>query len=446
MQKLIIKNFRQITEATIEIRDLMFLIGEQASGKSTIAKVVYFCKSLKQDFFDIITHLDKTDIQDVKRTLITTIQNKFAKYFGYTTRYADDFEIVYYFSEEKDYYVKLYKANSLQVRFSSDFWNEINNISRQAIYKAKKHKSQKYATFQLQDQADKTLLSNLIEMTSDLFCDKRNTLFFPAGRNITVSYPEQFQLLFFGSIATVPSSKASDVNTIDVTLMKEFFSYSKFLVDYFSDENHYLTTNSPLESYVKEKITYILQGTYKNDNGHERLFYQEESYVPLNLASSGQQEVIRLVQDLIYILQENESTSRIIEEPETHLFPAAQVALVQLITLVANYTGTQFIVTTHSPFIMTAFNNLLYYKKVMDVNTKAKNDVKEHFGTSSLNGMECESVGIDPNKFQAFALKTNGDTYCKSIFDKETNMIGDNYIDEFSETLYGDFDFMYSKI
>ena len=49
MQKLYIKNFRQITEAEIEIRDIMFLIGEQASGKSTIAKLIYFFKSLKQD-------------------------------------------------------------------------------------------------------------------------------------------------------------------------------------------------------------------------------------------------------------------------------------------------------------------------------------------------------------------------------------------------------------
>ena len=31
-------NFRQITQAELEIKDFLFLIGEQASGKSTIAK------------------------------------------------------------------------------------------------------------------------------------------------------------------------------------------------------------------------------------------------------------------------------------------------------------------------------------------------------------------------------------------------------------------------
>lgn len=54
MQKIIIKNFRQISYAEIEIKDFLFLIGEQASGKSTIAKLIYFFKSLKQDYFNLL--------------------------------------------------------------------------------------------------------------------------------------------------------------------------------------------------------------------------------------------------------------------------------------------------------------------------------------------------------------------------------------------------------
>jgi predicted ATP-dependent endonuclease of OLD family len=46
MQKLIVHNFRQISHAEIEIKEILFLIGEQASGKSTIAKLIYFFKSL----------------------------------------------------------------------------------------------------------------------------------------------------------------------------------------------------------------------------------------------------------------------------------------------------------------------------------------------------------------------------------------------------------------
>ncbi len=47
MQKIIIKNFGAIEYAEIEIKKVLVLIGEQASGKSTIAKLIYFFKSLR---------------------------------------------------------------------------------------------------------------------------------------------------------------------------------------------------------------------------------------------------------------------------------------------------------------------------------------------------------------------------------------------------------------
>ena len=56
MQKLIVHNFKQITHAEIEVKDFLLLIGPQASGKSTIAKLLYFFKLLQQFFLDIFKH------------------------------------------------------------------------------------------------------------------------------------------------------------------------------------------------------------------------------------------------------------------------------------------------------------------------------------------------------------------------------------------------------
>ncbi len=53
MQKLIIENFKQIAHAEIEVRDFLLLIGPQASGKSTIAKLIYFFKFLQQFYVDL---------------------------------------------------------------------------------------------------------------------------------------------------------------------------------------------------------------------------------------------------------------------------------------------------------------------------------------------------------------------------------------------------------
>ena len=42
LQRLEIKNFGPVKSASIEIRPALILIGQQASGKSTIAKLIYF--------------------------------------------------------------------------------------------------------------------------------------------------------------------------------------------------------------------------------------------------------------------------------------------------------------------------------------------------------------------------------------------------------------------
>ena len=46
MQKIVIKNFGPIEDAEIDIKKILVLIGEQASGKSTIAKLIYFLNYL----------------------------------------------------------------------------------------------------------------------------------------------------------------------------------------------------------------------------------------------------------------------------------------------------------------------------------------------------------------------------------------------------------------
>ena len=54
MQKIIVKDFGPIKNVEIEIGKITLLIGEQATGKSTISQLIYFFKSLKEDFFTLL--------------------------------------------------------------------------------------------------------------------------------------------------------------------------------------------------------------------------------------------------------------------------------------------------------------------------------------------------------------------------------------------------------
>lgn len=78
----------------------------------------------------------------------------------------------------------------------------------------------------------------------------------------------------------------------------------------------------------------ILQGEYVNREGEERLQLENGKYVRINFASSGQQEVVWILNVLFYYLLNNKKIYFIIEEPESHLFPNAQKLIAEFIALV----------------------------------------------------------------------------------------------------------------
>ncbi len=58
MHKICVKSFMTIREVEIELNNALLLIGEQASGKNTLGKLIYFFKSLY--LWILIKHLKCT--------------------------------------------------------------------------------------------------------------------------------------------------------------------------------------------------------------------------------------------------------------------------------------------------------------------------------------------------------------------------------------------------
>lgn len=449
MQKIIIKKFKQVSHAEIELRDFLFLIGEQASGKSTIAKLIYFFKSLKQEYISLAGQLEELTVPNFRTALIHSIQDKFNVYFGFTTRLDDEFEVTYYFSEEEGLYMKLSKTTALNITFGRGFSSRLTSqttaLKRSITTLSHQSSGQGRSNSAIQQRLRDSVNQKIQETANAVFCDERECLFLPAGRNITVSYPEQFQLLFFGELQSAVAAK-KDSNTIDLLLIRDFVNYSKLLADYFADRDTFAEGDSPFMQRISQNIAGILHAQYFNQNGYEKLFYGDSEFTPLNIASSGQQESIRLIQDALYILQEDFQASRIVEEPETHLFPTAQKLLIQLMIMVANKTNSQVIITTHSPQVQATFNNLLYYTRVLGSRPELREAIEDRFGTTLFDDQNRERLNVLAEKFQAYSLKPGEDVYCKSIVDEETHLIGENNIDEATESIYDEFDFLYSLL
>jgi len=176
-------------------------------------------------------------------------------------------------------------------------------------------------------------------------------------------------------------------------------------------------------------INDILKGSYLSDSQGEKIFYDKEKYVKLNYASSGQQEVIWILLLLFILILENKQVFIVIEEPEAHLYPESQKLIIDLISLLSNMNENQIIITTHSPYILAAFNNLLY---AFNVGSKKTVDVSNIID---------KKLWIDPDKLIAFYV----DEGCiKDILDKETSLIMSEYIDSASLILNDTYDKLFN--
>jgi hypothetical protein len=117
-----------------------------------------------------------------------------------------------------------------------------------------------------------------------------------------------------------------------------------------------------------EIINSILKAEISFEDGS--LFFKSEDgrKVPIKKASSGQQEIVYLLLLLDALGNFNYTYgiyhSIFIEEPEAQIFPLNQKQVIELIVeifnkLKNNENPVRFFITTHSPYILNALNNIL---------------------------------------------------------------------------------------
>ncbi|TAE61895.1 MAG: hypothetical protein EAZ87_00300 [Nostocales cyanobacterium] len=461
MQKITIRNFGAIEYAEIEVKKILVLIGEQASGKSTIAKLIYFFKSLRDDLFSQIYQDTQKDYFHTPSDLIFPLREKFYDFFG-STFHIPNFEIKFDYSVEDDKWLKLSldHRKKLYPEFSHNFLNENFKSSASTIKKLfqqglNTNNIHEQLTHEQNEIRYAQMLSRLL---NDLFeSNQTNSLFIIAGRNATVSYSDLFQKYLFASVQSSleENSKIKKFQrkeqTIDETLMLKFMEKVGKLKDIFKKfgnieeiiEIYEEEEDAKQKLYVvKTKIEEILKGEYRIDNRGEKIVFNKvtEEFVYLSNASSGQQESIRILQDIFLNILDDAKILRIIEEPEAHLFPVAQKQMIELLSLMVNQNDdNQLIITTHSPYVLTVFNNLLFANRVVEKNPSAESEVAE------IIPQDC---WLNAKDFSAYSLgnQSSDETtnYCESIFNTEKGTIQQNYLDTVSEILGGDFQALYS--
>jgi len=394
MEQIKVKNFLILKDINLNIGRVNIIIGTQASGKSLLAKLLYFFKKIIND--SLIISIKNLETQN---ELIKRIRNLFEEYFPKYTWKTSSFEIIYIKNKIE---IKIYKSKT-QREIKVDLSEFINKTFRESKNRIKK--------FTENDLFITALDSKYIFNNEFSKYSESEPIFIPANRSFfTILQKNIFSFL------------SKDIK-ID-PFIKEFGAKYETIKQMY----HLPATNNNkyLESKMRNIVENIIKGEYKYINNQDWI-KSKESLINLANASSGQQEALPMLMILSSLPLYHKSIKNIyfVEEPEAHLFPTSQKHIIDLLALIYNNQQNIFI-TTHSPYILVALNNLLL-----------SYDIKKQKNEDEIKNIIDKDLCINFDDIKAYTIK---DGKLKNIKENKERLIGINIIDSVSDDLNNTFD------
>lgn len=161
---------------------------------------------------------------------------------------------------------------------------------------------------------------------------------------------------------------------------------------------------------------------YLHRNGQDLIKIPEsEILFRLYETASGIQSVTPMLVLLEYLSNNIEQAqSFIIEEPELNLYPTAQQGLLNWLVKKCTKGDNDLTITTHSPYILSHLNLLLYAHQVAEKYPERDEEVAELVPRESW---------INPKEFACYQVENGGIT---SLVNEDLGLIDDNGLDNLS--------------
>lgn len=418
MSKISIQNFGPVQEAEIDLnKNFQVYIGAQASGKSTICKVVYFCQKIRDYTLDYLMNSEQF-VQNHKNEYFNNylkyLTKQFMGCFG-TTKHMSKFEIVYRFNGKK---IGIYLNPDGYIRYSFDslLKREILNLMDEA---AEFYLTKPYGMItSIMDNitALGVMKRHLHEVLIEIFDNEKEIIYVPAGRSLLATMSEQLQDV---SVDAMDLTMQEFIRLIRSTKNKFGTKIPEMVKEYTKTVKGQINNTAVEQAY--NLIKNILKADYTSENDGEKIYFDKQHWVKLMYGSSGQQESLWILMILFSVILEKKKVFIVIEEPEAHLFPMAQKEMIHLISLMVNITESSVVITTHSPYILTSLNILLYSGRVENLHMK-----------EGRTAVIPKNMRLSYERFIAYKVIGMKDNI-ESLMDQETHMINVEYIDEVSD-------------
>ncbi len=397
MRRLIVENIGPILHADIDLQRVNVFVGPQGAGKSTLAKILSFCTWLEKHgldddvFLDAVSHLKK--------------YHRLDGFFSPGSKiYYQGYDIIYTFGWEEnvipvpdDFAVtNTLKSNNKEIVFfsvSKSVNPKVMYIPAERNFVAVVPNLQSY-----QEDAD-----SLQGFVVDWYNAKRRYTTKTALNILNLG------ISFFSDDKTLDSVRLSDGSVLPLSASASGFQSViplLIVVDWLS--NGIYKVDKPFSPIEHEKILATLEDFRPEQSSEEFLQLKKR--------------LIGFIEGKIY-----SHTQFIVEEPEQNLFPKTQKDLVyHLVSSLDHGKNHHLALTTHSPYILSALNNLLYAHKVAGMGK-----------TEQVGRVVEPSSWLDYNQTRAYYVS---DGTAKSIMDSATGMICAEAIDTISDTLNKEFE------
>jgi predicted ATP-dependent endonuclease of OLD family len=445
-QQLTIHQFGPVSDIKLDLNDILIFIGSQASGKSTASKAIFFFKSLRDDLYRY--YLDCYNQNKFDKSISSfakLAKQKFIKIYG-SIQQSPDMRLEYKYRHGIKIYIYPSQDNRfINIEFSEDFTNKFKKIMDKSenLY-IELHpnpyifpSSREISTIKSKEAA---LFEYIGTELNWLFRDDRDIVFLPAGRSLITILSQQRYNIDMGDELLSNGELESDGLTKLDYLMQNFIAridqakpifeqgLDKLIQEHISNSN---PNTIQIIKLAQNLINQILRGSYSSFNGIERIAFADGKSTLINFASSGQQEVVWILLLILLLILNNRKVFLVVEEPEAHLFPVAQKQIIDLIALLANQNDNpaneydnQILLTTHSPYILSSFNNLLYAHKIgIDKAEEVATVVDPH-------------LWIRSSRLDAYILE---DGTARTIVDREMGLIQSAEIDRASNIIVDTF-------
>jgi len=403
MRKLTVKNFSVIKEAELEFGKITVLIGPQSSGKSLLCKLAYFMGRVVLEIaLDQVVRLN-----DFSQFTLAA-KKEFGRWFPQTGWGQWNWTIGYkadQFSLSISEYATSELTSEPSMIFSENFEAEYVRRLQETV------EEQRSRGFLFEPALHSIAATRFMKLSGRGVWDAAT--YIPANRSYFVETQKGYRAL------------ADDPDPIA----------ARFAIVY---------ADSMSREVPKPRVPKFLDGDLIYHPDGPAISFRDDRTLPLSLLSSGSKEMLAIISVLdmyeyrrrnsgpdlpsqelygnkLYVLDE-----LTIEEPEASIFPRTQYELVRDIASLSNETDflPHFTITTHSPYILSSFNNLIYAGQLGE-NEALRNEISIP-----------ERYWIKRGDFAAYAMH---DGLLSSIL-SESGLIDGEYLDGVSETIGNEFD------